>query len=149
MIEKLHSYWVVALLSLLTLIPFLGLTDYHTKGEPRESIVACTMLETGNWVLPENIGGDIAYKPPFFHWMVAAASLPAGEVTEFSSRLPSALALIAIILAGYRFFARRRGAELAFLMAIITLTNFEVHRAAFACRVDMVLLVILHMNNKI
>lgn len=139
MIEKLHSYWVVALLSLLTLVPFLGLTDYHTKGEPRESIVAYTMLETGNWVLPENIGGDIAYKPPLFHWMVAAASLPAGEVTEFSSRLPSALALVAIILAGYRFFARRRGAELAFLMAIITLTNFEVHRAAFACRVDMVL----------
>lgn len=139
MITKNRSFWVVALLCILTLLPFLGLTDYHTKGEPRESIVAYTMLESGNWILPENIGGDIAYKPPFFHWMVAAASLPAGEVSEYSSRLPSALALIAIVLVGFSFFAKRRGEELALVMAIITLTNFEVHRAAFACRVDMVL----------
>ncbi len=134
-----RSFWLLALLCLLTLLPFLGLTDYHTKGEPRESIVAYTMLESGNWILPGNIGGDIAYKPPFFHWMVALASLPAGEVTEYSSRFPSAVALIAIVLVGFRFFAKRRDEELALLMGIITLTNFEVHRAAFACRVDMVL----------
>lgn len=134
-----RTFWLLALLCILSLIPFLGLPDYHTKGEPRESIVAYTMLESGNWILPENIGGDIAYKPPFFHWMVAAASLPTGAVSEFSSRLPSAVGLIVIILAGYRFFARRRGEELALLMGLFTLTNFEVHRAAYACRVDMVL----------
>ena len=25
-------------ISILTLIPFIGLTDFHTKGEPREAI---------------------------------------------------------------------------------------------------------------
>ena len=48
-------------ISILTLIPFIGLTDFHTKGEPREAIVAVSMLDSGNWILPENNGGDMAY----------------------------------------------------------------------------------------
>ena len=64
-----------------TLLPFIGLIDFHTKGEPREAVVALSMLETGNWILPYNFSTDMAYKPPFFHWMVALASLPFGEVT--------------------------------------------------------------------
>ena len=69
------------LISVLTFLPFLGLTDFHTKGEPREAIVAYSMLETGNWILPQNNGGDIAYKPPFFHWLIAGFSALNGAVT--------------------------------------------------------------------
>lgn len=129
----------LALICVVTILPFMGLTDFNTKGEPREAIVAYSMLETGNWTLPVNNGGDIAYKPPFFHWSIAAISAITGKVTEYTSRMPSALALIAMVLAGFCFFAKRRGKELAFLMALITLTNFEVHRAGVNCRVDMVL----------
>lgn len=130
--------WLV-LVSTLTLLPFLGLTDYHTKGEPREAIVAYSMLETGNWILPQNNGGDIAYKPPFFHWMIAAVSALNGAVTEYTSRMPSALSLIVMTLAGFLFYVKRRGTEVALLASLLLLSNFEVHRAAFACRVDMVL----------
>ena len=52
----------------LTIFPFLGLQDFNTKGEPREAVVASTMLETGNWILPRNNGGETAYKPPMLHW---------------------------------------------------------------------------------
>ncbi len=129
----------LALICVITLLPFLGLTDFHTKGEPREAVVAYSMLETGNWILPVNNGGDIAYKPPFFHWCIAAVSSIAGKVTEYTSRMPSALSLIAMVLAGFLFYAKRRGVALAFLMSVITLSNFEVHRAAMNCRVDMML----------
>ena len=87
-------FLVLLLAACLMLLPFLGLTDYHTKGEPRESIVAYSMLESGNWILPENNGGDMAYKPPFFHWMITLFSVVGGAVSEYSSRLPSAVALI-------------------------------------------------------
>ena len=53
------AFWYVSILAILTLIPFLGLTDFNTKGEPREAVVAYTMLEHGNWILPINNGGDI------------------------------------------------------------------------------------------
>ena len=85
-----HKAFVgLLLVSMVTILPFLGLTDFHTKGEPREAAVAYSMLETGNWILPVNNGGDIAYKPPFFHWCIAAVSSIAGKVTEYTSRMPS------------------------------------------------------------
>lgn len=137
--EQKQKLLILALIAVLTILPLLGLTDYNTKGEPRESIVAYSMLESGNWILPRNYGGDIAFKPPFFHWSIAAVSALGGGMTEGTSRLPSALALIGMMLAVYWFYARRKGVWQGFLAACITLTCFEVHRAGFACRVDMVL----------
>lgn len=137
--SKKSYFWLLALLCAVSLLSFLGVTYFHTRGEPREAVVALSMLNQGNWVLPTNNGVEIAFKPPFFHWCIAAFSSVLGTVNEMTSRLPSALGLMAMILVGYVFFAKRRGAEVAFVAALITLTNFEVHRAGVACRVDMVL----------
>lgn len=136
---KSKQFILLAIVCAVTLLPFLGLTDFNTKGEPREAIVSYSMLESGNWTLPVNNGGDIAYKPPFFHWCIAALSAVGGKVTEYTSRMPSALAVIAMTLGGFLFYAKRRGANIALLMGLITLSNFEVHRAAMNCRVDMTL----------
>ena len=132
-------FWIVLLTSFLSLFLFLGSSNFHTRGEPREALVAQAMINDSNWILPTTNGVDMAYKPPFFHWMIASASTVVGEVNEYTSRFPSALALAAMVIAGYFFFAKRRGKELAFLTAMLTLTNFEVHRAGVNCRVDMVL----------
>ena len=129
-----------------TLLPILGLTHFHTKGEPREAIVAVSMLQDGNWILPRNNGGDIAYKPPMYHWITALGSaiFNEGEVNEYTSRLPSALATIIIASMMFLFYARREGNfNTAFLSAILFLSAFEVHRAATAARVDMVLTVFI------
>ena len=130
---------ILILLCILSLFLFLGDTLFNTRGEPREAIVAFSMLEHGNWVLPINNGDEIAFKPPFLHWAIAAISTITGGITEYTSRIPSALSTMLMIVAGYLFYSRRKGAEVAFLMGLITLTNFEVHRAAYACRVDMLL----------
>ena len=53
------ALWLIIILAIVMMIPFLGLTDFNTKGEPREAVVAYTMLEHGNWILPINNGGDI------------------------------------------------------------------------------------------
>ena len=137
--SKTSLFLLLLIISVLTIIPYLGLTNFHTKGEPREAIVAVSMLQNDNWILPINNGGDIAYKPPFFHWCIAALSLPAGEVTEFTSRLPSALAAIVMTLMCFLFFAKRGRNDIAFLVSLLLISGFEVHRAAMASRVDMVL----------
>ena len=138
MLDK-RMFWLLLAVCALTLLPYLGFSDYHTKGEPRESVVAQAMLSDGNWILSRNNGGEMAYKPPFFHWCVAAASLVRGEVTEGASRLPSAIALILMTLGVFVFYARRRATELALLTAFVAFTSFELHRAGANCRVDMVL----------
>lgn len=140
MIRKQDSYaWVLAILCIISLFLFIGEAFFNTRGEPREAVVALSMLQEKNWILPVNNGVELAFKPPLFHWMIAAISFVTGVVTEYTSRMPSALALAVMVLAGYGFYARRRGAEVAFLMGLITLTNFEAHRAGTNCRVDMLL----------
>lgn len=137
MLDKKQAFWFIALLSILVILPFIGETIFYSKGEPREAIVAVSMLESGNWILPVNYGTDIAYKPPFLYWCIAAFSLIPGEVTEFTSRLPSALSFLAMQMVFFWFVAKRKDTQTAVLTSLLLLTSFEVHRAAVACRIDM------------
>ncbi len=137
-----QSNWLILLAVVsVTLLAFLDTTLYNTKGEPREAIVAVNMLQQGDWLLPVNYGADIPYKPPMLAWLIAIVSwLTGGEVTELTSRIPSALACIAMVMLGFTVYSRgRRQSALPMAMAVITFTAFEMERAATSCRVDMVL----------
>ena len=102
--------------------------------------MAVSMLQSGNWILPLSMGADIPYKPPMLAWLIALVSLPAGHVTEYSSRLPSALAAILMVWGTWRFFSRNGcGRKESAITALILMTSIEVWRSASACRVDMVL----------
>lgn len=122
-------------------IPWLGETLFYSKGEPREAIVAVSMLQSGDWILPVSCGTDIPYKPPFLAWLIAGFAwlFNGGVVNEYISRLPSALAAIALIMGGYTWARRARGERFALYMGLILATSVEFYRAAEACRVDMVL----------
>lgn len=105
-----------ALAVLLLLVAFwallyltgLGAIDVDTSLEGFRVEVARQMLETGDWIVPHL--GDRPYfkKPPLCPWTLAIASLPFGEVTAFSARLPSALFVLATSLL-VLVFARRMG----------------------------------------
>ncbi len=135
-----RSAWMLLAVCAIVMLPFLGIAEFNTKGEPREAVVAYSILDSGNWILPTNNGGEMPYKPPFFHWCIAAASvLNGGVVNEFTSRLPSAVALLAMTVWTFVFYARRKSLALAMGTALVAFTTFELHRAGANCRVDMVL----------
>lgn len=130
----------LAVLLLLTFVPFLGMNLFTTKGEPREAVVALSMLQQGNWILPVSFGADIPYKPPFLAWCIALLGMcNGGVVTEGLSRLPSALAAVVMIVVGFRLVAHRRSIFVAAAMALVTAGTFEVFRSGTVCRVDMLL----------
>ena len=70
MSDKKKAFWFIALLSTLVIIPFLGETIFYSKGEPREAIVAYSMLESGNWILPLNYGTDSPNLARTYRWHV-------------------------------------------------------------------------------
>ena len=139
------TFWLLLAICVFTVIPFLGLSEYNTKGEPRESIVSYTMIESGNWILPRNSVGEMAYKPPFFYWCIAAVSVVGGGVTEFSSRVPSAVAYIVLTIAVFLFYQRRRDTRLGLVAALVAFVSWEMHRQGGNCRVDMVLTLFIVM----
>lgn len=136
--QTLISFLLVLLVALGTTVPWLGLSDFYSRGEPREALVAQDMLRTGDVVLPEGYSNGIPSKPPFDHWLIALFSLPQGEVTEFTSRLPSAVASILFSAAFFWVLRARTGEKQALLSSLILLTTFEWGRGASSCRVDMV-----------
>ncbi len=133
--------WLVLAICVLLLLPWLGETLFNSKGEPREAIVAVSMLQSGEWILPLNFGQDFPYKPPFMAWIIAGLAwlFNGGTVTEYLSRLPSAIAAICLIFGGFVWARKVRGDRFAIIFSIVTLSCFEVFRASMACRLDMVL----------
>ena len=130
---------MVVIICIISVLPWIGLSDFSTKGEPREASVAISMLETGNLVLPEVYANEFAYKPPMAHWLMAAFSYPQGYVSEFTSRLPSAVAFFCLMGCTLVFFGRRLRFQEAFIATLFLLTCVEIHRAAMTTRVDMLL----------
>lgn len=130
----------VAATAIMLLVP-AALTPFNTKGEPREAIVALSMLMSGDWILPVSFGADMPYKPPFLAWMIAIMSLPASHVSEFTARLPSVVACMCLAATVASFVRRDMNFSggRALSVAIITVTSVEVWRSGGACRVDMVL----------
>lgn len=129
---------VVVTCAALLCLPWLG-RPFHTRGEPREALVAQAMLTTGNWISPPAYDGAVPSKPPFSHWLIAAASLPGGTVTETTSRLPSALAVIIFSAAFFIFLAARLPLATATGVSLILLASSEWFRSASTCRVDTLL----------
>lgn len=130
---------MVIIICALSVLPWIGIGDFSTKGEPREAAVAISMLESGNWVLPKVYADEFAYKPPMAHWLMAAFSLPQGYVSEFTARLPSALAFIVLLGFTLFFFGERIKFQEAFIATLLLLTCIEIHRAGMTTRVDMLL----------
>lgn len=131
---------LIVIICILSVLPWIGVGDFSTKGEPREAAVAVSMIESGNWVLPQVYANEFAYKPPMAHWLMAAFSYPQGYVSEFTSRLPSALAFILLVGFTLVFFGRRIVKfQEPFIAALLLITCIEIHRAAMTTRVDMLL----------
>lgn len=122
----------------IAILPWLN-DDFYTRGEPREAAVAASMLKSGNWILPEVYADELANKPPMAYWLMALCSLPQGEVTEFTSRLPSAIAQLILIGCVLAFFGKRIRFQEAFIATFLLMTCFEIHRAGTTARVDMLL----------
>ena len=129
----------VVVLCIVSVLPWIILGDFSTKGEPREAAVAISMLESGNWILPYVYTSEFAFKPPMAHWLMAIFSYPQGYVSEFTSRLPSAIAFVGLIASVLVFFGKRVRFQQAFVSVLFLLTCFEIHRAGMTTRVDMLL----------
>lgn len=125
------------------ILPWLGNTPFATRGEPREALVTQAMVVTGEWILPRGYGDDVPSKPPFMHWLGAGFSKLAGKVSEFTTRLPSALGAIGFAVALYVFLVPRAGERRALITVIVLATSLEWFRAATICRVDMTLTALL------
>ena len=104
-------------------LPALG--SLEIKGEEgRRILPAVTMLETGNYLVPQ-VGSEPYYrKPPLVNWLVAASFKLTGHRNEWTARLPSVLCVLAVALAFITVARASLGASGSLIAALIWMTNF-------------------------
>ncbi len=103
---------LLALAGLCGFLFFYGLNCgelYRTEG--LRTIVAAEFLRSGDWFVPRLYGQPLLTKPPLAYAAIAAASAPFGGVTEWTARLPSALAATLVVFLIYGCFRRHFGGK--------------------------------------
>ena len=88
--------WAWILLVALAWLAGFGLS-YWDQDEAAYAGFAWTMLESGNWLVPEFLWSEIHRKPPLLFWSIASSFELLG-IHEWTVRLPSLLALIGTVL---------------------------------------------------
>src|SRR5947207_11551634 len=106
----------------LIYLPSLG--SIAIKGEEgRRILPAIRMLETGNYIVPQ-VGSNPYYrKPPLVNWLVAATFKISGVRNEWTARLPSVLAVLAVAMAFATIARPSLGPRGSIVAALIWMTN--------------------------
>ena len=101
-----------------------GLSSIEIKGEEiRRIMPGVAMLETGNWVVPHFNGYPYLRKPPLVNWAIALSIKTFGVRNEWTVRLPSTLAMLAMGLVMFYACAPWLGVNAALAAVLITYTS--------------------------
>src|SRR3989475_9258548 len=120
--SRFRAVAVVVLVWAVIYLPALG--SIAIKGEEgRRILPAVRMLETGNYIVPQIGSNPYFRKPPLVNWLVAASFKVFGVRNEWTARLPSALAVLAVAIAFVTVARASLGARGSIIAALIWMTN--------------------------
>lgn len=133
--------WPLAALLLLAAVVLgtgLGLRDPAPPDEPRFALMARTMVETGDWLIPHRGAESYAHKPPVFMWLQAAGYAALGDL-RIAFLLPSLLAALATLALVWDLARRLWGRRPAGWAFLILLTTVQFALQAKRAQIDAVL----------
>jgi 4-amino-4-deoxy-L-arabinose transferase-like glycosyltransferase len=121
-----ERYWFWALAAFCCFMVFqnLGAAHLFEPDEGRNAERARELLLLNNWAIPHENFLPALDKTIFLYWLIAIAYKCFG-VSEWSARLPSALAALGCLLLVYRFACDRWGNWVALWSTLILLTNLQ------------------------
>src|SRR6266513_4319805 len=120
--SRIQALVIVLLVWSVVYLPALG--SLAVKGEEgRRILPAIEMLKSGNYVVPEVGGNPYFRKPPLVNWLVAASFRILGVRNEWTARLPSAAAVLAVALAFVTVARGGLGARGSITAALVWMTN--------------------------
>src|SRR5256712_12120859 len=120
--SRLRALFVVLLVWAAIYLPALG--SLAVKGEEgRRILPAIRMLETGDYVVPQVGSNPYFRKPPLVNWLVAASFKIFGTRNEWTARLPSAVAVLAVAIAFVTVARASLGPKGSIIAALIWMTN--------------------------
>ncbi|MBA3544672.1 MAG: glycosyltransferase family 39 protein [Chthoniobacterales bacterium] len=121
--SRVRVFLLVFLVWAAIYLPRLGSLEIKSE-EGRRILPALTMIETGNYIVPQ-IGSEPYFsKPPLVNCLVAVSFKFFGVRNEWTARLPSVLCVLAVALAFLGIGRRALGTNGSLAAALMWLTNF-------------------------
>jgi len=115
----------IVLMLVLSVFVLLVRLDHGSLDDWDEAVytqMAREMLQTGDWLVPQWGYEPFPHKPPLYIWFVASSFKSPG-ISEFSARLPSALAGIALVVLTYAIGRAVYGRAAGLLAGVLLLTS--------------------------
>ncbi|KTC78377.1 ArnT family glycosyltransferase [Legionella brunensis] len=135
-----HPYrnCILIVLALIVLSAGLGLRDPWPADEPRFTLIAKQMIESGEWLFPMRGGELYSDKPPLFMWGIAVGYLATGAM-KVAFLLPSLLASLLTLILTWDLGRRLWNAEIGFLAALTLLFTVQFTLQAKTAQIDALL----------
>jgi 4-amino-4-deoxy-L-arabinose transferase-like glycosyltransferase len=131
-----RSSLTLGLICLVLFFANLGGAALFEPDEVRNAEKAREILLLNDWVTPHENFVPVLDKPMFFYWLVAISFKFFG-VSEWSGRLPSALAALGCLWLVFRFADKRWGGWVALWSTLILATNVEFFLLARLVIIEM------------
>jgi 4-amino-4-deoxy-L-arabinose transferase-like glycosyltransferase len=130
--------WFLGLVCLILIFSSLGSAALFEPDEGRNAEKAREILILGDWLTPHQNFIPALDKPIFFHWLVALLFNLFG-ISEWSARLPSALAALGCVFLVYRFARLQWGPWEARWSCLVLITSAEFYVLSRVVIFDMTL----------
>jgi 4-amino-4-deoxy-L-arabinose transferase-like glycosyltransferase len=123
-LKDIHKRWLY-LVAILLLFPALfinlGLMSF-IDDEAIRALVALEMKLSGNYIVPTMHGAFYYSKPPLFNWLLILFYNLGGVVNEWTTRIPTVLALMGYGFTIYYFFRKHFDKYTAIVNAFLLIT---------------------------
>ena len=117
----------------------LGSVPFLSVNEARRAVTVREMREAGSWLLPYMNGDLYLSKPPFFYWAGLVSTAVLGSLSEWSVRLPSALAAALCCVGTYRYGVRQAGRQVGLFAVVFLAANGAFSLFARRSEIEMLL----------
>ena len=123
----------------LGILGFASPNNLDNRDQALQGLYVIDIFYNGHYILQTEHQDDPASKPPLYNWLAALASLPFGEVNEFTLRLPSVLAGIGLVVLTFLLAYELLGAFAALIASLVLMANFHFIKLVITARTDMLL----------
>ena len=127
----------IILICIISILPWM-LHPVYTTEEIKHVELSNSILVSGDWVLPKAPTGEIFSRPPMVHWLMALVSLPQGSLSVFTTRLPSILAFVILMVFVLLFLGRHLRFQEAFIAVLLLITCVGVRCVSISADANMI-----------
>jgi len=130
--------WATVIIAAIVFFWGLGSMDLLSLNEGRRALAIQEMVSSGNWLLPHLNGELYLTKPPLMYWLSSSLAFIWG-VNEWTLRLPSALAAIAVLIMVYRYTLQQSGKWAALFAVQLLIANLGFSMLGRRAEIEMLL----------